>query len=137
MQSYLPFRPTKGSAFRLFFSAIGNVNTNPGAVPLLGFISFGTITTVNIDKDGAGFTTLTNAPVETTTGSGYVDLTATEMNADVVTILLKKVGTSSVGVTNIAQAICIYTTTDSGSGLTNQNIADIANAVANVCGGFA
>ena len=137
MLSYLPFKATKNAAFRLYFSVTGGkYDSNLNAIP--AFVSFSTLTFV-LSKDGANFANLTNAPVETNQpGFGYVDLTATEMNADAVMFFIKRAESASAGNFNCANGIVIYTTTSSGSsGLNATDLQNIADIVDNACGGYA
>lgn len=72
--------PTKNAAWRVYFTIFDNT----GAI-----VTSWTSPAGSISKDGAGFAATTNAPVEIgTSGIGYVDLTATEMNADGVCLKL-------------------------------------------------
>lgn len=72
--------PVKGEAYRLYFVIKSSSTSNPITGGLTGLAA-------TISKDGAAFASTTNAPVEVgTSGFGYVDLTATEMNAYSVTI---------------------------------------------------
>ena len=85
---YYPKTVTKGVAFRLYFSFKGttyNFSSNTAwqaSYPAVGSIASAAWT---ISKDGSAPASLTNAPVQIAgTSMGYVDLTADEMNADVV-----------------------------------------------------
>ena len=87
--NYLPFQPIKNKAFRLYFSVVDYTSAN--FPPNIGTWEY-----VGISKDGATFDATTNTPVQITGDSAdgqsgnstrakyYVDLTADEMNADVV-----------------------------------------------------
>jgi len=91
MKSYLQ-GITKNQTFRLYFDTIGEYtddffspNAYVGASAVRA-ISVSTIGNSNftISKDGGAFAQTTNSPVEISTGYNYVDLTADEMNADVI-----------------------------------------------------
>lgn len=90
--------PVKGQAYRLY-GAISNVTT--GKVITGGLTSLA----CSLSKDGAAFTSSTNAPVEIgTTGFFYVDLTATEMDASAINLKFSATNTNAVD-----QAVCIVT----------------------------
>lgn len=80
--------PRKNVAFRYYFA----IRKNDGTL----------ITTwagqdSEVDKDGAGFVDCTNEAIEIgTTGIGYLDLTATEMNADAVNLKITVTNTSAL-----------------------------------------
>ena len=65
--------PVKNAAYRVYFT----VRDSTGTV-----ITSWTSPTATISKDGAATVSSTNTPTEIgTSGMGYLDLTATEMNA--------------------------------------------------------
>lgn len=103
--SYFPFRPIKGVAFRLYFDFNDAENT-PSLDSAYSY--------AGISKDGGTFTETSNAVVEissdssdaiATRGRFYIDLTSTEMDANVVCLAFRD---SSTGASTIAQRI-IYT----------------------------
>ncbi len=86
ISSYYPFIVEKGQALRLFL----HFNIGASATPGQSDITSATITTV-ISKDGSAFVATTNSVVKidkdeglglATRGCAYIDLTASEMNAD-------------------------------------------------------
>lgn len=119
-----PFEVTKNEAYRIYFddSQVG-VTHAAADWSALGFF---------ISKDGGTFTEATNAGVNISTdssnttgtrGRGYLNLTADEMNADVVMIAILSGGTNSVPETYI-----IYTTTGSGGdGITAEEVWEYAD----------
>lgn len=73
--------PRKGVPFRYYFTAfdVDGVRVTDWEDP-----------TAFVCKDGLGFGPTANAPVEIgTTGFGYLDLTASEMDADAVIVTIK------------------------------------------------
>lgn len=87
---YLPFKPIKGQPFRLSFTYSMVTGTS---------FYFTSIEYSGISKDGGQFTETANAPVyivgddtspTVTALVPYIDLTAAEMNADVIVVLCKK-----------------------------------------------
>lgn len=129
--AYLPFRPIKGQAFRLYFETPGTSNLATVPNPCPAYVSFSSLT-FRISKDGAAATTLTNAPVEYGTGKGYVDLTSTEMNADTISISCNQQSNSNTtNGTNCAVSIIIYTTSSelSSAPTLNSSIADKITAL--------
>lgn len=121
---YLSFKPTKNQIFRLYFDFIGNTVSATNHA----YVAFYAIPpTIQISKDGGGFINTTNAPVSITTGRGYVDLTATEMNADVILIATSAYNGSNDSAAGACVCIEIYTTTGSGgSGITAQDVWEYA-----------
>lgn len=87
--------PVKGQAFRCAFVIKSLTTGNPlsgGLTSLAGTVS----------KDGGTFSSLTTAPTEIgTTGIGYVDLSATEMNAR--HILVSVTASNSNAVTHVIE----------------------------------
>ena len=120
-----PFRPIKGQAFRLYFSVIqSNSSLN---------ISDGTSASRRcyVSKDGGALTVATNSvAIIASPGSNtspclfYIDLTASEMDADNITVS----GTfgSNSSTTNGSFQIHIYTTSPelSSAPSLNSSIAD-------------
>ena len=108
--AYLPFRPKKGEAFRLYF---GNTKSN-GEAPTSDETptsAFG----YRISKDGAASVATTNVPTFIGTGNGgldraimYLDLTASEMDADEIVIFVRP-GAGSGGNDGVAKHFVIYT----------------------------
>lgn len=101
---YLPFKPLKGIAFRIYFttdtsSASAPADPNP-------------FTYIGISKDGGQFTETSGTPTQITTdatstastvGCYYLDLTASEMDASAITIRYSR--------TSVANGtLIIYTT---------------------------
>jgi hypothetical protein len=81
--------PIKNTAFRLTFAMrlnTGSVNSGAAGVQ------------AKVSKDGGTFANTTNAPTEIATSSGiyFLDLTATEMNADCVAITVTSSTTNAV-----------------------------------------
>lgn len=76
--TYVNHYPVRNQAYRLYFCAV-----NPGSSD--AFVSIGT-NTISVSKDGSALVTATNAGVGLDTGLFYVDLTATEMDADIVCV---------------------------------------------------
>lgn len=73
--------PIKAAAFRLYWM----IDDSAGARVTGGLSSLAG----QVDKDAAGFGAITNTPTEIgTSGVVYLDLTAVEMNADAVNILI-------------------------------------------------
>lgn len=72
--------PRKGVAYRVTFPILSN---------LLVRISGATDVDSEISKDGAAFADCTNEAIEIAQGVYYLDLTATEMNADTVVVIVK------------------------------------------------
>lgn len=128
---YFPFKPAKGQSFRLSLSTIGVTEVAPAPHPLPRFLAFSSLS-FSVSKDNGAFNSLTNAPVQITTGKGYVDLTASEMNADVLMISASLSSNSSTGSNSLAQLIVIYTTAASSGGLslsdTVSNITDLPSS---------
>lgn len=89
--------PRKNVAWRVTFT----IETASTRLPVTGATGLDS----EISKDGGTFTDCTNEATEIATNSGvyFLDLTATEMNADTVAILVK---TSSVGA--FAEPIIVY-----------------------------
>jgi len=122
---YLSFKPTKAAAFKVYFEAnmLHTLRAYDEASKC-GRLFFSPATlsnfTFSISKDGAAFTSLTNAPIEIDTGHAQVQLTATEMNADVIIIKglyqdLQNVQDSYTGIISII----IYTSTATDFNLTS------------------
>ena len=105
---YFPFQVNKNQAFRLYFSKVntdGNFAVNS--------------TTSYISKDGSSRVAATNSIQTGATGAYYIDLTAEEMNADVVQILFDGDSPS-----NRDNCITIFT-----SGYTNIYVGNVADSV--------
>lgn len=104
----LPFRPIKGKNFRFYFQ-VSNGDAQIDVTLMNTWRKF-------ISKDGGLFSNLTNNPVYISysdawaAGSFYVDLTAEEMNADVVCIQIQS---TYSGARQIIQHI-IYTSGTTG-----------------------
>jgi hypothetical protein len=90
ISSYYPFIVEKGKAFRLYLHFSVGASSTPSASD----ITNATITPA-ISKDGGAWSLCTNSVVKIakndslgvmTYGSAYIDLTATEMNADNVLV---------------------------------------------------
>jgi hypothetical protein len=123
MNIYLPFKPTKGEAFRLYG---GQIQTASNGL----LLQTGTPQSLHISKDGGSMTAPTNTIQSTFeaspvyNGAWYIDLTATEMNADVVQVCINPRNISTWGT---PQIITIYT--DDGGGLSlNSIITDISTS---------
>ncbi len=124
---YLPFRPIKGQSFTLYFS--------PNDVGQFSNSFFGdtALNVTSISKDGGTFTATSNSATnitfdgssDRTKGHFYLVLTATEMTADVITIVFK--GTT----TGTASTMIIYTTLAelSATPTLNSSISDKITAI--------
>lgn len=77
--TYVNHYPVRNQAYRLYFCTV-NIGSSST------FISIGT-NTISVSKDGSALVTATNAGVGLDTGLLYVDLTATEMDADIVCVI--------------------------------------------------
>src|SRR5574337_377372 len=87
--------PRKNVAFRMPFT-IRNASTNALITSWTGTSGGATIS-----KDGGNYATTTNDPTEIqTSGTGYIDLTSTEMNADSVII--------KIALTNTGAEIAVF-----------------------------
>ena len=107
MNPYLPFRPPKNEAFRLY---LGFTRLTPSQNASHPAIASGLPNTVFISKDSGPAVSSTNSLVNKTHGMIYIDLTADEMNADTVQFAASKLDTFGGG----SQVITIYT--DDGTG---------------------
>jgi len=126
MNFYIPFRPTKGQSFRLYFGALSADNT-------VGFPNLTTGTPdIYISKDGQTFTVPTNNFVTVSDNPGgfashanyfYIDLTAEEMNADTIIITFKS---PSIQYYGYGHRYIIYTTPKV---LTDDDLTDVADKV--------
>lgn len=76
--------------------------------------------TLNISKDGAAFASLANTPVSIGSGWYYIDLTATEMNAEFVTLNIAGI----YNVSSVSGYECIQIATN-GIGLSSL-VSDLA-----------
>lgn len=124
--AYYPITLTKNSSATVYFT-LGIANNPYGAIEATGSFEY-----VGISKDGGTFAPTTNAPVEiqfdsADGGSGArsygrykLTLTASEMNADVITICWFDNGTGKV-----AGTLFIFTGTSSG-GATAQQVWEYA-----------
>lgn len=82
--------PVKGQAFRIHFVIRSFLTGNP----LLGALAS---LAAQVSKDGGSFVTTTNSPVLIdTSGYGYVDLTAAEMNAQGIVLRVSTTTTNAV-----------------------------------------
>lgn len=124
---HLPFTPTKGSAFRLYFGQPDNITSATGidAVDYIG-----------ISKDSGTFTETTNSATQITVDSSesartrgryFVDLTASEMDADVIIFIA--LGYS--GSFDFNETIIIYTTGATGLDTPGGADAGVANFTSN------
>lgn len=121
---YLPFKPTKNVAFRLYFDLMGNAVSATNRY-YVNFYPFST--QAKISKDGASFVNTTNNCVSIDTGRGYIDLTQEEMNADIVLISMNLFNGSNDSACGGAVCIEIYTTTTTASsGITAQDVWEYA-----------
>jgi hypothetical protein len=127
MLSVIPFKPTKGEAFRCYFSlegifdysSRGHETWRPGTISAASW---------SISKDGGSAVQLTNSPVAIAGSLGYINLTADEMNADVICIygsqLVEIQSQDSYG---YIAAVIIYTgAAVSGGGATAQQVWEYA-----------
>jgi len=118
MLATIPFHPLKGEVFRAYFSLEGiedRDGSNRGIVWRNGSIAGASW---KISKDGGAVADLTNAPVAVHNSLGYVDLTAAEMDADVVLIsgsIYSQPGGTSDSIGYIATLI-IYTSGSAPAG---------------------
>lgn len=105
--TYLSFKPAKNVAFKLYFALTGILKSGTNR-DYEGYISpFGTI---KISRDGVPFVNATNSPVSVSTGIGYLQLTATEMNATVIVVSISY--NANIGNDNViggANPVIIYT----------------------------
>ncbi len=115
---YLPFRPIKGQAFRLYFNTAGTYNirsdqySDAAQYAQISFVNFSSIGVVNfkISKDGASESQTVNAPVQISTGVGYIDFTAEEMNCDCAIFVINyNRNTLTYGGYSVQKSINIYT----------------------------
>jgi len=137
--NYIPFRPTKNKAFRLYFqfSKVDMPIDNDNITIWKNYIS----------KDAGAFTELTNTPVEIDSsisiyaeGNFYVDLTADETNADSI-LIQSRTNASGVPLLQIViytkgsscfdddvatstSLVNLYEATSKGYNLTNQELGD-------------
>lgn len=121
---YLPFRPIKGQALRVYFATTPE-GTTQGTLDT-------SLASIGLSKDGAAFVATTNAVVNISfgisanfNGKFYVDLTASEMDSDI--IILAGRGASS----NAFFQTIIYTTAAelSSSPTLNSSVADKITAI--------
>lgn len=126
MNFYIPFRPTKGQAFRLYFGALSSDNN-----PAFPGLNTG-IPDIYISKDGQAFANVTNTFVTVSDNPGgyasyanyfYLDLTSEEMDADVVVITFKS---PSIQYYGYGHRYIIYTTPKI---LTDEDLTDVADKV--------
>ncbi len=84
--------PIKGQAYRLYWEIVD------AASPVGNPINGGLVTvSATISKDGSSFAATTSTPVEIgTTGRGYLELTASEMNADAVWVIVTSLDETGV-----------------------------------------
>lgn len=75
--TYVNHYPVRNQAYRLYFNTINSGSTQ--------FIGIGS-NSVAVSKDGSALVLATNSAVDFTTGLLYIDLTATEMDADIVCV---------------------------------------------------
>ena len=89
---FLPLNILKGVAFPdfTFFMADSANHTSPKT---------GLTVTATISKDGGAFAACTNAVAEIASGFYKIDLTATEMNADTITVKFTATGADQAGIT--------------------------------------
>lgn len=131
---YLSLRPIKGQSFRLYFSGNGTRQSSIGtgnASAMPDFIAFSSLTFL-LSKDGGSFVSPSNAPVDVSGGRGYVDLTTSEMNADVICFsFYKGTYTGNPATTTAANMIVIYTTISelSAAPTLNSSISDKITAI--------
>lgn len=125
---FLPFKPTKGEAFRLQLDIMGQ--SNGSTIAIVTDFHY-----VGLSKDGAQFTETVNTPVfiavdTDDTGASrscsYLDLTASEMNADIIVVVAR----NTTGTPGLLIVITIYTSADgedgggSGGGMSLDDIID-------------
>jgi hypothetical protein len=115
----LEINPIKGVAYRLYFRLYANSPTYP-QLPKPGLSDI----YIGISKDAGSVALSTNSVVEISNGSGeydvggwyYIDLTATEMNADVICISINNDARSAM-----ANAIIIKTVVDELSAIPSKS----------------
>ena len=124
MFSVLPFRPTKGAAFKVYFDTINitNYSTFLSSTP--------TNMVTKISKDNGAWASTTNNFTAIGTPAAdnsahYVQLTATEMDADIVIVSITNYN-ASAGSDMEAMTIVIYTdgTTGFSSGVAQIDTID-------------
>lgn len=96
---YLPFNPIKGQAFRLYVNNMMVSSSSGVAVPTIASLTY------TISKDAGAFASTTNAAVTITNSKGYIDLTSTEMTADVIIVSW----VYGSGATTYSDSVIIYT----------------------------
>lgn len=118
-----PNSPVKGQTYRIYGGSANNDGTNGNPI-IPDDIS------ISISKDGGAFAPATNSPtaISGVGGAFYLDLTTSEMDADVVFVNIDYIG-SNPTLKGIDGRIIIRTTTSGGSGLSLSSTVNDINAL--------